>query len=82
MLGIPVECFAELIALDEALDRLEKANPRQARVAELHYIGGLSFDEIGAVLAITARTAKRDWAEARLWLFKRIDPAIRPRPRA
>jgi RNA polymerase sigma factor (TIGR02999 family) len=73
-LGLPEDKSIELIALDEALHRLEAANPRQAKVVELHYIGGLSFDEIGAVLAISPRTAKRDWAIARLWLFKQLQP--------
>jgi RNA polymerase sigma factor (TIGR02999 family) len=66
------EKSAELLALDEALDRLEKVNPRQAKVVELRYIGGLSFEEVAEVLALSPRTAKRDWAVARLWLFKAI----------
>jgi hypothetical protein len=40
--------------------------------------GGLSFEEIGEVLALSPRTAKRDWAVARLWLFKAINPATEP----
>jgi RNA polymerase sigma-70 factor (ECF subfamily) len=71
-LGMPEEKSRELLALDEALHRLEATSPRQAKVVELHYIGGLSFEEIGAVLAVSPRTAKRDWAVARLWLFKQI----------
>jgi RNA polymerase sigma-70 factor (ECF subfamily) len=70
--GLPAERSSELIALDEALDRLEKLNPRQAKIVELRYIGGLSFEEVGAVLDLSPRTAKRDWALARLWLFKEI----------
>jgi RNA polymerase sigma factor (TIGR02999 family) len=77
-LGISAERSAELIALDQALDRLAKANPRQARIVELHYIGGLSFDEIGAVLGLSARTIKRDWAVARVWLFKHLVPGQPP----
>jgi len=72
--GLPAERSSELIALDEALDQLEKLNPRQARIVELRYIGGLSFEEVGAVLDLSPRTAKRDWALARLWLFKQINP--------
>ena len=71
--GLPAERSRELVALDDALRELEKLNPRQARVIELHYIGGLSFEEIGAVLDLSPRTAKRDWALARLWLFKQIN---------
>jgi RNA polymerase sigma-70 factor (ECF subfamily) len=71
-LGLPAERSRELVALDDALQQLEKVNPRQAKVIELHYIGGLSFEEVGAVLDLSPRTAKRDWALARLWLFKQM----------
>jgi RNA polymerase sigma-70 factor, ECF subfamily len=77
-LGVSAERSAELIALDQALGRLAQANPRQARIVELHYIGGLSFDEIGAVLDLSARTVKRDWAVARVWLFKQLNPGQPP----
>jgi RNA polymerase sigma factor (TIGR02999 family) len=70
--GLPAERSRELVALDDALQRLEKINPRQAKVVELNFIGGLTFEEIGAVLDVSTRTAKRDWALARLWLFKEI----------
>jgi RNA polymerase sigma factor (TIGR02999 family) len=72
-LGLPAERSRELIALDDALQQLEKLNPRQARIIELHYIGGLSFEEVGEVMDLSPRTAKRDWALARLWLFKQIN---------
>jgi RNA polymerase sigma-70 factor, ECF subfamily len=71
-LGLPAERSRELVALDDALQELEKVNLRQAKVIELHYIGGLSFEEVGAVLDLSPRTAKRDWALARLWLFKQM----------
>jgi len=73
-LGLPAERSGELLALDEALNQLEKLNPRQAKIIELRYIGGLSFEEAAAVLEISARTAKRDWTLARLWLFRRMKP--------
>jgi RNA polymerase sigma-70 factor (ECF subfamily) len=71
-LAISRERSAEVIALDEALDDLEKMNPRQARVVELRYFSGLSFEEIAAVLKIAPRSVKRDWALARIWLFKKM----------
>jgi RNA polymerase sigma factor (TIGR02999 family) len=71
-IGLPVERSRELVALDDALQQLEKLNPRQAKIIELRYIGGLSFEEAGAVLDISPRTAKRDWTLAQLWLFKEI----------
>ena len=69
-LGLPAERSEELIALDEALHQLEKLDARQAKLIELRYIGGLSFEEAADVLEISPRTAKRDWAMARLWLFR------------
>jgi len=71
-IGLPAERSRELVALDDALQQLEKLNPRQAKIIELRYIGGLSFEEAVVVLDISPRTAKRDWTLARLWLFKEI----------
>jgi RNA polymerase sigma-70 factor, ECF subfamily len=62
----------ELLALHEALNRLEKLNARQAKVVELRYFAGLSVEEIGEILSVSQRTVKRDWALARLWLFKEV----------
>jgi RNA polymerase sigma-70 factor, ECF subfamily len=70
--GLLMERSKELIALDDALPRLEALFPRQARVVELRYVGGLTFEEIGVVLGISARSAKRDWALARMWLFEAV----------
>lgn len=62
----------DLIALDDALDRLAAVSPRQIRVVELRFFGGLSIDEIAAVEHISPRTAKLDWSVARSWLHKEI----------
>ena len=62
----------EMLALDDALNELTKANPRQAQVVELRYFGGLSVEEIAGVLAIAPRSVKRDWALARIWLFNKL----------
>lgn len=62
----------DVLALHEALERLTATNPRQGRIVELHFFGGLSFEEIAAVLEMSERTVKRDWALARIWLFKEI----------
>jgi RNA polymerase sigma factor (TIGR02999 family) len=59
------ERSAELIALDEALERLSKTEPRQSRVVELRYFGGLSVEETAAVLGLSCRSVKRDWSLAR-----------------
>jgi len=70
--AISDERTEETLALDEALNRLTDVNPRQAKVVELRYFGGLSMEQIAAALAIAPRTVKRDWALARIWLFKEL----------
>jgi RNA polymerase sigma factor (TIGR02999 family) len=59
----------ELIALDDALKALERFGPRQSRVVELRFFGGLSVKETGEVLGASATTVKRDWKLARAWLL-------------
>ena len=58
----------DVLALHEALERLAQLDARQARVVELHFFGGLTFDEIAYVLETSERTVKRDWTMARAWL--------------
>jgi len=58
----------ELLALDSALDRLARMSPRQARVVELRYFGGLTVEETTEVMCLSAKTVKREWAAARAWL--------------
>jgi RNA polymerase sigma factor (TIGR02999 family) len=62
----------ELIALDDALDRLAKLSERQAKVVELWYFGGLTQEEIGEVLGISVPTIRRDWQVARAWLSREL----------
>jgi RNA polymerase sigma-70 factor (ECF subfamily) len=64
----------EVLLLDEALGRLASTSARQARVVELHYFGGLSMEQIAALLHISERSVKRDWSLARLWLFEKLRP--------
>jgi RNA polymerase sigma factor (TIGR02999 family) len=64
--------IAEMVALDDALERLGRKNPRLPRVVELRFFAGLSEDETADVLGVTARTVQRDWATARAWLHKEI----------
>jgi RNA polymerase sigma factor (TIGR02999 family) len=64
----------DLVALDEALAELETLDVEQARVVELRYFGGLTFDEIAEATGISVSTAKRSWASARLWLLWRLRP--------
>jgi RNA polymerase sigma-70 factor (ECF subfamily) len=61
---------AELLDIDAALGRLVTLYPRQARVVECRFFGGLSVEETAAALDLAPRTVKRDWALARAWLFR------------
>jgi RNA polymerase sigma factor (sigma-70 family) len=61
-----------LLALDEALTRLAVFDERQARIVELRFFAGMSEEEAGGALGISARTVKRDWRVARAWLFKEL----------
>jgi RNA polymerase sigma factor (TIGR02999 family) len=63
------EQSAELLAVDESLQRLAKLDERQARVVELRFFGGLSVEEAAAILNISAKTVKRDWSVAKAWLY-------------
>jgi RNA polymerase sigma factor (TIGR02999 family) len=60
---------AELLALDEALEKLARFDQRKAKVVEMRYFGGLTMEEIANVLKIHVNTVMRDWTAARAWLF-------------
>jgi RNA polymerase sigma factor (TIGR02999 family) len=62
----------QFLALDEALKELAKRDPRQSRIVELRFFGGLSEEEAAEVLGISVRTVKRDWNVARAWLYKEL----------
>lgn len=60
------------LLISQLLDQLATLDERQARIVELKIFSGMSFDEIGAVLSISSRTAKRDWSMARAWLKQQL----------
>ncbi|MBX7174260.1 MAG: sigma-70 family RNA polymerase sigma factor [Pyrinomonadaceae bacterium] len=62
----------DLVALDEALNRLEEMDERQARVVELRYFSGLSLEETAEVLKISRTTVAQDWALAKAWLYREL----------
>jgi RNA polymerase sigma factor (TIGR02999 family) len=69
----------DVLALEQVLDELAAQDPRQARVVELRYFSGLTFEEIAEALGTSASSAKRDWTTARLWLHWRLqDESARP----
>lgn len=65
----------DLIALSEALDRLERLDERQAHVVECRFFGGLSLEETAAALNTSAATVSRDWTFARAWLHHELAAA-------
>ena len=70
---IPLEQRAsDLIALDEALEKLVKFDERKAKIVEMRFFGGLNDEEIAEVLGVSSRTVLRDWKTARLWLFREL----------
>jgi RNA polymerase sigma-70 factor, ECF subfamily len=63
----------EILALDEALDRLKTLDARQAKIVELRFFAGMTEEETGAALGVSARTVKRDWRIAKAWLYKELN---------
>ena len=61
-----------LVALDEALDRLREIDERQARVVECRFFAGMSEEETAQALGVGLRTATRDWAKAKSWLYAEL----------
>jgi RNA polymerase sigma factor (TIGR02999 family) len=64
-----IELGGEIVALDEALESLAKVDPQMAKLVELRYFGGLTFEEAAEVLGVSVITAKRHWKLARAWLY-------------
>src|ERR1700735_4862379 len=62
----------DILAIDEALPRLAEFDPRQAKVLEMHFFAGLTFEEIALQLDVSTRTVKRDWTMARAWLRREL----------
>jgi RNA polymerase sigma factor (TIGR02999 family) len=66
------EVDADLVAIDQALERLAGEYPRHAQVVELRFFGGLSVDETAQALGISPRTVHKDWVFARAWLYRAL----------
>jgi RNA polymerase sigma-70 factor (ECF subfamily) len=77
-LAVSPDRLDEIASIDQALTRLAAHNPRQARVVELRYFGGLSVEQIAALLEIAPRSVKRDWSLARIFLARELNPGARP----
>jgi len=75
LIEVPVGAESEhvdLLVLDEALGELAGLDPRQHRIVELRFFGGLSVEEVGVVLDVSVTTVEREWRAARAWLSKRL----------
>ncbi len=70
--GAPLACPSDLVALDQALQKLESFAPRQGRVVELRFFGGLSLEETAEVLGVSVGTVRRDWTLSRAWLYREL----------
>jgi RNA polymerase sigma factor (TIGR02999 family) len=77
-LAVSPEKLDQVQQIDYLLKKLETEKPRQARVVELRYFGGLTFEEIGGLLGLASRTVKTDWALARIWLLDQLQPGAKP----
>jgi RNA polymerase sigma factor (TIGR02999 family) len=62
----------EILAVDEALERLRQLDPRQERIVEMHYFAGMTVKETAAALGISPRTVDREWALASTWLRREL----------
>jgi len=69
---IALEPDINLLKLDEALNELVKIDPRQSRIVELRYFGGLTIEETAEVMSVSPATVKREWMMARAWLHQEI----------
>ena len=61
-----------LVALDDSLKELEKLDPRQSKIVELRFFGGLTTDEVSEVMGISTATIEREWRSARAWLHTQL----------
>jgi RNA polymerase sigma-70 factor (ECF subfamily) len=62
----------ELLALDEALERLSTQDPRKSQIVELRYFGGLKVEEVAEFLRLSRRTVEREWNMAKAWLYRAL----------
>jgi RNA polymerase sigma factor (TIGR02999 family) len=64
---------SDMIALDRALTGLAEMDPRKGRIVEMKFFGGLTTEEVAAVIGVTPRTVEREWRAAKAWLQRAID---------
>jgi RNA polymerase sigma factor (TIGR02999 family) len=69
--------LTDIVAIDEALTRLEQTDARKAKIVALRYFAGLSIEETANALDISPATVKNEWKFARVWLYRALDPSGR-----
>ncbi len=72
--GQPVD----MVALDDALERLAALDARQARIVELRFFGGLTVEQVAHVLEVSTRTVEKDWRRTRAWLSRELSGGVAP----
>jgi RNA polymerase sigma factor (TIGR02999 family) len=72
--AVAAQPAVDVVALNDALERLAAVDPQQSRVVELRFFAGLSVEETAEALGISPATVKRDWATAKLWLYSELRP--------
>jgi RNA polymerase sigma factor (TIGR02999 family) len=70
--ALPNKRELDMVVLDDALNGLAEMDPRQSRIVELRFFGGLSIEETSDVLGVSRATVTREWATARLWLLREM----------
>jgi RNA polymerase sigma factor (TIGR02999 family) len=78
VLTLPVPDGLDLLALEEALQELDRLDARKCRVVELRFFGGLKAKEIAPFLSTTEATVRRDWKIAKAWLYRRLQEGPQP----
>jgi RNA polymerase sigma factor (TIGR02999 family) len=73
--AVAISSDDELIALDDALEKLSRLDERQGKIVEMKFFGGLSAPEISQVMGLSRATVDRDWATARVWLHRQMSRA-------
>jgi RNA polymerase sigma factor (TIGR02999 family) len=76
-LEVSVEPRADLVALNDALNRLAAIDPRKSKVVELRFFGGLNAEEAAEVLKVSPHTVLRDWKLAKVWLHRELTGEMR-----
>lgn len=74
-IGVPQTKDLNILALNDALDELERMDEQQSRIVELRYFGGLSIEETATVTGVSPATVKREWAMAKVWLQHQLKKA-------